>query len=383
MSARIARLEATAVRYPEPNNDGKIRSLCLVRVETDDGIVGWGEAITGPQETSLATAFVIERRLAPIVLGRDATDVRGAWQVMRDATYWDGNGGIVSFGISAIDIALWDIAGKAAGRPVAALLGGVRHERLAACASTILATGDPDRIGREMAGFVAEGYRYVKGGWGHDLSIAFGRDEARDLTVARVAREAIGPDTELILDVVALAGWDAERAIREGTRLHEAARLFWLEDALPEQDLDGYRRLRAALPTRVCTGEKGWHAAHFRGLVDSGGIDVLMIDPGKAEGLTGTWDAIGLAAAAGIAWNAHSWSSALNTAASLHLAAASPNPLLFELKPLPSPMQDELVTDPIHQRDGWVSAPSGPGLGVTVDEAVVARYRFTEDDLGR
>ena len=94
MSARIARVEATAVRYPEPNNDGKIRSLCLVRVETDDGIVGWGEAITGPQETSLATAFVIERRLAPIVLGRDATDVRGAWQAMRDVTYWDGNGGI-------------------------------------------------------------------------------------------------------------------------------------------------------------------------------------------------------------------------------------------------------------------------------------------------
>lgn len=381
--ARIARIDATAVRYPEPNNDGKIRSLCLVRVETADGIVGWGEAITGPQEASLATAFIIERRLAPIVIGRDARDVRGAWQAMRDATFWDGNGGIVTFGISAIDMALWDIAGKAAGAPVSALLGGTIHERLPACASAILATGDLDRIAREFAGFVSQGYRFVKGGWGHDLSIAFGRDRSRDLGVARTVRDAIGPSTELILDVVALAGWDADHAIAMGRRLHEIARLYWLEDPLPEQDLDGYRRVRDAVPTRICTGEKGWHGAHFRALVESGGIDVLMIDPGKAEGVTGTWDAIGMAAAAGISWNAHSWSSALNTAASLHLAAASPNPLLFELKPLPSPMQHELVTDPIAQRDGWVAAPTGPGLGVTVDASVVARYRFTEDDLGR
>jgi len=381
--ARIARVDPWAVRYPEPNNDGKIRSLLLVRVETEDGLVGWGEAITGGQEVSLATGFVVRRRLAPLVLGRDARDVRGAWQAMRDATYWDGNGGIVSFGISAIDMALWDIAGKAAGVPVSTLLGGIVQPRLPACASLILATGDLDRIGRELAACVAEGYRFVKGGWGHDLAIAFGRDAERDVVVARAARAAVGEATELILDVVALAGWDAEHAIRMGLRLDAAARLYWLEDPLPEQDLDGYRALRAALPLRICTGEKGWHAAHYAGLIGTGAIDVIMVDPGKAEGVTGTWDIIRMAAAAGRAWNAHSWSSALNTAASLHLAAAAGTTLLFELKPLPSPMQHELVTDPIGQVDGWVAPPTGPGLGVTVDAQVVARYAFTEDDLGR
>jgi L-alanine-DL-glutamate epimerase-like enolase superfamily enzyme len=378
---RIARVDAHPVRYPEPNNDGKLRSLCLVRVETDGGLVGWGEAISGAPVVSLSVAFIIERRLGPIVLGRDPRDVSGAWQAMRDATYWDGNGGIVAFGISAIDMALWDVAGKAAGLPLHALLGGRRRERLPACASTILATHDLDRIGREFAGFVADGYRFVKGGWGHDLAIAFGRDETRDLAVARTVRDAIGPETEMILDVVALAGWDSSHAVKMCRRLDDENRLYWFEDPLPEADLDGYRRLHAAVDTRICTGEKGWHAAHFKGLIDSAAIDVIMVDPGKAEGITGAKAIIDMAAAAGRSWNAHSWSSALNTAASLHLAATAPNTLIFELKPLPSPMQHELIRDPIEQQDGWVSPPDGPGLGVEVDEAVVAHYRFAPSDL--
>jgi len=379
----ITRVQAFPVRYPEPNNDGKIRSLCLVRAETSDGVVGWGEAITGAQEVSLATAFLVEHRLAPFVVGRDANDVPGAWQAMRDATYWDGNGGIVTFGISAIDMALWDVAGRLAGRPVHALLSDRAPTPLPACASTILATGDLDRIGQEFAGFVSQGYRMVKGGWGHDLSIAFGRDETRDLDVGRAVRAAVGPDTPVILDVVALAGWDAHHAIRMCRRLEEEVGLYWFEDPLPEQDIAGYQALRRAVSTRICTGEKGWHEVHYRTLIDSDAIDVVMLDPAKAEGITGSWRIIRAAAEAGLSWNAHAWSSALDTAASLHLAGATDNTLLMELKPIPSPMQDELVTRPIHQVDGWVHVPSGPGLGVEVDESVVMRYRFTEDDLGR
>ncbi|MFN8623463.1 MAG: mandelate racemase/muconate lactonizing enzyme family protein, partial [Chloroflexota bacterium] len=329
----------------------------------------------------LGVAFVVERRLAPLVRGRDPRDVAGAWQAMRDATYWDGNGGWVSFGISAIDMALWDIAGKIAGQPLHKLLGGARRERVPACASTIFATHDLDRIRSEFAGFVAQGYRYVKGGWGHDLSIAFGRDARRDREVARVVREAIGPDTEMIVDTVALAGWDSAHATQMIRAIDDEVRLFWFEDPLPEQDLDGYRRIHAAVDTRICTGEKGWHAAHFQALIDSAAIDVIMVDPGKAEGVTGTWRIIEMAAAAGRSWNAHSWSSALNTAAALHLSVAASNTLIFELKPVPSPMQHELVSNPIGQVDGWVSAPTGPGLGVDVDESVVARYRFSEADL--
>jgi L-alanine-DL-glutamate epimerase-like enolase superfamily enzyme len=380
---KVDRIQAFAVRYPEPNNDGQVRSIALVRVETDDGLVGWGEAIAGAQASCLAVAWAVERRLAAILRGRDPRDVAGAWSALRDATFWDGNGGILTFGISALDMALWDIAGKAAGAPLYRLLGGKRRDRLPACASLIFAADDLERIGREMAACVDQGYRYVKGGWGHDHATGFGKDATRDRAIARTVREAIGPDVEMIVDVTVHSRWDSSHAIRMVRSIDDEVRLFWFEDPLPEEDVDGYRRLHAAVGTRICTGEKGWHAAHYRGLIESGAVDVIMVDPGKAEGVTGAWRVIEMASAAGRAWNAHSWSSALNTAASLHLAAAASNTLVFELKPLPSPMQHELVTDPIEQVDGWVSAPEGPGLGVTVDEAAVARYRFTEDDLGR
>ena len=374
---KIARVDAFPVRYPEPNNNGKIRSLTLVRIEADDGQTGWGEAITGAQEASLAVKLIAERRLAPLLLEQDPTEVPRLWSRMRDATYWDGNGGIVTFAISALDMALWDLKGRIEGRSLTDMLGGPKHDRLRACASTIFHTDDLDRIGQEFSGFRDQGYTAVKGGWGHNLDTAFGRDEARDLAIARTVRAAIGPDVDMICDVVALAGWTAAHAIRMARQLDEDVGLFWLEDPLPEQDLDGYRALRQAVTTRICTGEKGWTGDHFGRLIDSGALDVIMVDPGKAEGVTGTWNVIREAAAAGRDWNAHSWSSALNTAASLHLAAASDNVLLMELKPLPSPMQHELVRDPIEQRDGWVVPPDGPGLGVEVDEAVVRGYLFS------
>jgi L-alanine-DL-glutamate epimerase-like enolase superfamily enzyme len=374
---KIARIDAFPVRYPEPNNNGKIRSLTLVRIESDDGQTGWGEAITGAQETSLAVKLIAERRLAPLLLGEDPTAVLRLWGRMRDATYWDGNGGIVTFAISALDMALWDLKGRIEGRSLSEMLGGRRRDRVRACASTIFHSDDLGRLGEEFAGFRDQGYTVVKGGWGHDLDTAFGRDETRDLAIARAVRTAIGPDIDMICDVVALAGWTADHAIRMARRLDDEVGLYWLEDPLSEQDLEGYRQLRAAVTTRICTGEKGWTGDHFARLIDSGALDVIMIDPGKAEGVTGTWNVIRAAAAAGRDWNAHSWSSALNTAASLQLAAASDNVLLMELKPLPSPMQHELVRNPIDQHDGWVVPPDGPGLGVEVDEAVVRGYAFS------
>lgn len=372
----IARIEAFPVRYPEPNNDGKIRALTLVRIEDDAGQTGWGEAITGGQETSLAVELIVERRLAPLLLGADPTEVLALWQRMRDATYWDGNGGIVTFAISALDMALWDLKGRIEGRSLTDMLGGPKQDQLRACASTIYHSGDLDRIAQEFAGFRDQGYTIVKGGWGHDLEIAFGRDETRDMAIARTVRAAIGPEVDMICDVVALAGWTPDHAIRMARQLDDEVGLYWLEDPLVEQDLDGYRQLREAVTTRICTGEKGWTGDHFVRLIDSGAVDVIMIDPAKAEGVTGTWNVIRAAAAAGRDWNAHSWSSALNTAASLHMALASENVLVMELKPLPSPMQHELVTNPINQHAGWVMPPDGPGLGVEVDEAVVRRYLF-------
>jgi L-alanine-DL-glutamate epimerase-like enolase superfamily enzyme len=371
----IARVEAFPLRYREPNNNGKIRHVALVRLETASGAVGWGEAITGTEDASVAMKVIVDRGFAPRLIGRDPRDVEAVWADFRETTYWTGNGGIVTFAISAIDMAMWDLAGHLAGLPLHRLLGGKRRDRVRAASSIIFDTGDLAGIGRQFADLRSRGYEVLKGGWGHDLSIAFGRDPKRDVAIVRTVREAVGEAAEIIVDVVAGAGWTASHAISMA-RAFEPYRLYWLEDALPEGDLEGWKRLRAGTPTPLCTGEKGWTVPHFRGLVNSGALDIVMMDPGRAEGVTGSKKIIDIAADAGLSWNAHSWSSALNTAASLHLAAASPNVLLLELKPEPSPMQHELVTDPIEMKDGWIEVRDAPGLGVTVDEAAVRRFGF-------
>lgn len=353
----------------------RIRCVTLARVETDDGLVGWGECISQMQESALATKVVIDRGLTPILVGTDATDVRARWEQMRAHAYWHGQGGIVSFAISAVDIALWDVAGKAAGLPVHALLGGKLHDRVRACASVILNTLDLDALGAEFADYRARGYTWVKGGWGQEPTAGFGMDEGRDLAVARTIREAVGPDVNVSLDVSARANLRSARAVRLAGKLEEFD-LAWLEDALDHSDLDGYRRLRASTQIPLATGERCWTINDYRRLVRSGAVDIVLLDPGRIDGLTGTWKAAEEADAARVSWVPHSWSSALNTAAALHVFAATPNGAVFELKPNESPLQHELVTNPFVMIDGHIAVRDEPGLGVDVDEAAVRRYSF-------
>jgi L-alanine-DL-glutamate epimerase-like enolase superfamily enzyme len=372
---KIARVETFPLRYAETNNNGKTRHITLVRLETASGAVGWGEAISGSEDASLAVKVIMDRGFAPRLMGRDPRDVEAIWSEFRESTFWPGNGGIVTFAISAIDMAMWDLAGRLAGLPLHRLLGGKRRERVRAASSVIFDTANLPGIGRQFAELRARGYEVLKGGWGHDLSIAFGRDAKRDVAIVRTMREAVGEDAEIIVDVAAGSGWTASHAITMA-RAFEPCRLYWLEDALIEDDIEGWKRLRGGTATPLCTGEKGWTIPHFRRLIDSGALDIVMLDPGRAEGVTGTKKVIDMAAEAGLSWNAHSWSSALNTAASLHLCAASPNVLLLELKPEPSPMQNDIVADPIVMKGGWIDVRDAPGLGVTIDEAAVRRFVF-------
>lgn len=375
MPSLIDNVRAFALRYPEPHDSMRIRCVTLARVETVDGIVGWGECISQMQDSALATKVLIDRGFAPLLEGADATDVRARWEEMRAYTYWHGQGGIASFAISALDTALWDIAGKAAGLPVHALLGGKLSDRLRVCASVILNTLDLDALGAEFADYRARGYTWIKGGWGQEPSAGFGMDEERDVAIARTVRDAVGPHVKISLDISARANLDSARAVRLAHRLEEFD-LAWLEDPLHHEDVEGYRRIRAATEIRIATGERAWTLDDYRRLVHGGAVDILLLDPGRIEGITGTWRAAQLADAARVGIVPHSWSSALNTAAALHVFAASRNVVVFELKPNESPMQHELVTHPFVQVDGMIAVPDAAGLGVEVDEAVVGRYSF-------
>lgn len=374
---RIRQVEAIPLRYPEPHDGGKQRHITVVRIETDAGAVGWGECISQWPEAGFAVQALIDRGFAELLVGRDPTDPAGCYAVLREHTFWHGRGGIASFAISALDMAVWDLAGIIADVPVHRLLDD-RPPRLTmpAAASVILDTLDLDRTFEQFRDYRDRGYRTVKGGWGLVPEAGFGIDEARDLAVARTIREAVGPSVSIALDVSARAAWNADRACAMARQLAPFD-LGWLEDALPHDDLAGWARLRAAAPMPLATGERCWTVDDYDRLTGSGSIDYTLIDPGRVEGVSGMLACARAAGAHGVKVVPHSWSSAINTAAALQVLAVAPEVHVFELKPDPSPMQHELVRAPIEMVDGVVHVPQRPGLGVDVDEDAVRRYRMS------
>ena len=371
---RIAKIEAFPLQYPEPHDGNKMRAITVVRVETDDAVVGWGECISQWPEAGAAVKALIDGGLSSLLLGQDPTDPANCYEILESRTYWHGRGGIVSFAISALDMAVWDIAGKLHGLPVHALLGGsVSRMSIRACASIILDTLDLGHTREQFASYRERGYTSVKGGWGLDPTAGFGTDPDRDVQLAATIREAVGPDVGIALDVSALARWTPSHAIDMAKRLGEFD-LDWLEDALPHDDAAGWAELHRAAPMPLTTGERAWTTADYERLASSGSLEYMLIDPGRVEGVTGMMRAARVAAANGVGVIPHSWSSAINTAAALHVLAVSPTTHVFELKPDPNPMQHELVKRPFEMIDGMVAVPQEPGLGIEVDEDVVRKY---------
>ena len=163
----------------------------------------------------------------------------------------------------------------------------------------------------------------MKGGWGLDPAAGFGTDPDRDLEIARTIREAVGPDVSVALDVSALAEWDTDHACEMAVRLGEFG-LGWLEDALPHDNEAGWARLREAAPMPLATGERCWTVTDYGRLTAAGSVDLVLIDPGRVEGVSGMLAAAQVAAAHGVGVIPHSWSSAINTAAALHVLAVVP-----------------------------------------------------------
>jgi L-alanine-DL-glutamate epimerase-like enolase superfamily enzyme len=370
----IERVEAFPLRYAEPHYRGAERWVTLVRIEDGDGAVGWGEAISQVRGPSLATRVLVDETLAPLIRGSDPLDVEALWRRMCRDAYWYGVEGIAAFAISAIDMALWDLKGKLLGQPVAKLLGGQLRSAIPAMGSIIFDMDDLDWTLAEFASMRDAGYRIVKAGWGMTLESVFGHDRARDLRYLTEVRRVIGNDRSLVVDVPgAQRVWDVPTAIRR-LREWEEFDLRWVEQPLHPADLDGHRRLRDAVTTPIGTGEDEWSPETYRHAIESGGVDVVQLDPGRCLGLTGCRETIKLIERAGVSFSAHSWSGALNTAASLHMLATSENADTLDFKPHESPMQHELVDDPWVQVDGMLSLRDEPGLGVRVREEAVRGF---------
>ncbi len=377
MRNKIKSVTAYPLAYPEPHDHGKTRYVTLARIETEDNVVGWGESISQFPEAALAVKMIIEKGYAPLLAGCDPVDNDRLWHSLVARSWWYGPQGIAAFGVSAVDMALWDLKGKYLRQPVCNLLGAKLRDRVSAMASIHLDMTDLDWTVQEFQWFREQGYQIVKGGWGKTPEAVFGLDRRRDIELASRVREVIGEEIELVFDVLgARVKWDVPTAIQRFRDL-ERFRLKWIEEPLPPHDLPAHARLRAAVCTNIGTGEQEWNVEGYRRLIRSGGVDVVQLDPGRCLGITGCRHVVKLVEAENLRFTAHTWSSALNTAASVHLLASSNHGLTMDFKPHESPMQHELVSDPWMQKDGFLEVRETPGLGVNVREEVVEKYTFS------
>jgi L-alanine-DL-glutamate epimerase-like enolase superfamily enzyme len=371
---RIADVEAFALPYIEPNDHGSTRSVCLVKVTTDEGVAGWGEGVTLFEEATRATAEVV-RGLRPFLIGVEATP-SAVGEAMRQRMWWYGAGGIASFALSAVDTAVWDARGRAQGRSLLDLLGGPVHDSLPTLSSSHATLADLDEMAELMAGWIADAESSgIKVGFGKAGEARLGFDADRDIAFVRTLRQALGPRLRIMIDIGARIQWTPEEAIAR-TRAFEEFGIDWIEEPLGADNPSGYRALKDATTTRIAYGEREWTVRGIERIVESGTVDVVGIDPGRAEGITGFASAARFIHAHGVEANAHAFAGPIAYAASLALSLSSPACRQLEVPPYLNELYG-IVGIPDRPIDGRVGPLTQPGLGFDVNEAAIRARALT------
>jgi L-rhamnonate dehydratase len=341
-------------------------SNVIVRVRTDDGLEGLGTVGVG----SPASIPLIDHHLAPLVIGHSPFDVELLWERMFRATINTGRKGLVLEAISAVDIALWDILGKATGQPLYNLLGGRTRDRIRAYVSQSYAKVDLDAVREEAASYCRQGFTALKMRFGYGPNDGeAGKRKNYELVAA--VREAIGADTDLMAD--AYMGWDVPYAIDMIRRL-EDLNLRWVEEPLLPDDIDGYVRLRSVVSTPISAGEHEFTRWGYRELLTRGAVDIVQPDVNRMGGITEARKVWALASAFHLPVIPHSHQSH-----NAHLIMAHLNSPLIEFFPTGVhrtgyTLFTELFDGEPEAVDGWVELADAPGLGITLNEDVLEKY---------
>jgi L-alanine-DL-glutamate epimerase-like enolase superfamily enzyme len=265
---KIAQVEAIPVSYPEPNDFNALRHLCLAKITADDGQIGWGESITQFPEANFAAKAIIEG-MAPNLIGKDPIQTETLWRQNKQQAWWYGyHGGIASYAVAAIDIALWDLKGKSLGKSVLDLLGGPVHDRLPAIASCHAHYESIPEMAEETAQWVSTGLQGLKTGFGKRGSARLGYDHDRDVAYVKAMRKVLG-DKMLMIDNGIAIKWDVTDAVRRAKAMEEY-NLSWIEEPLGAWDPEGYANLRAKTTTRIAYGEREWTLEQFERVLATG-----------------------------------------------------------------------------------------------------------------
>jgi L-alanine-DL-glutamate epimerase-like enolase superfamily enzyme len=276
--------------------------------------------------------------------------------------------GILMHAISGIDLALWDIKGKALGVPVWKLLGGGFHQKIRCYASTLFGRTpeETETIGRRL---VDQGFGAVKFGW-HPMGESRELDEA----LVRAGRRGLGPRADLLIDAGLV--WDAKTALQRANAF-AAEEIFWLEEPLRENDYTGYAKLAAATPVRIAAGEHESDRQSYQNLMDQGQVDVVQVDLTRCGGFTEAMKIASLAYDRGLPVANHGFSTYLNVAAALHWLNAVPNALICEFVAQEATnLREQITRQKLRAVDGYLAVPQAPGLGIDLDEEAVNRLRI-------
>jgi L-rhamnonate dehydratase len=370
---RITRVEAILLR-PRGTIDTAIadgsQDGVLVRIHTDEGITGLGEIDSSP---AIAKAIIeapsshkLCNGLAALLIGENPLEIGRLWQKMYCGSLYFGRRGATIHAISGVEIALWDIAGKAAGKPIHALLGGARRDKVKAYASTLM-PDKPADAARAVETQMKAGFKAVKLGWG-----PLGQSAELDVALVAAARRAGGDDLDLMIDVG--KGWQSARDGIDRARRMEDYNPFWIEEPFWPDDYAKYAALAAAVSTPIAGGEEETTLADFERLVEKGNVEILQPDVTRAGGISECLRVADYARRQGRRCVLHAWSTGIIKAATLQVLAAMEEAEYMEYCVQTTDLNQRLVAERFPLKDGYVAIPMGPGLGIELDEAALKEF---------
>lgn len=375
---KITKVEAIPVRQKgeiQKINDSSQDGI-IIKIYTDEGIVGYGEVDSAPWVVKAIIDSPVSHRicqgLGQAIIGEDPFDTEKIWDNMYLCSMFYGRRGAVIHAMSGIDIALWDIKGKALNMPISKLLGGAQKDKVRAYASTLMPY-TPQEAAEEARKWKDKGFSAVKMGWG-----GFELPQSDCVKLVAAARDAIGDDMDMMLDVGFIPSGDFNVTAPSRLLLINEIRQFnpyWIEEAVYPDDYEGYKMLAEHTDVRIAGGENETTRYGFKQLIEECRLDILQPDITRCGGLTEAKRIGAMASAHNITVIPHAWSSGIVIAASLHFIASQSNSNLLEYCVEDTPIRQEMLRQDFELKNGYVDVPTGPGLGIEIDDNAIQKYR--------